>query len=75
MLKGMEEATWKDAAVYKLGIPAAAANRHLILDLHYIGDVARLYLGDKLIDDHFYNGDPMPVASGVSPPTNGPISA
>lgn len=40
----------------------AAANRRLILNLHYTGDAARLYFGDKLIDDHFYNGDPMPIA-------------
>jgi len=61
-LKGMDEAPWKDAAIYKLDIPETAVNSRLILNLNYIGDAARLYLGDKLIDDHFYNGDPMPVA-------------
>jgi hypothetical protein len=61
-LTGTNEATWKDAAIYKLDIPAAAANRHLLLNIHYIGDAARLYVGDKLYDDNFFNGDPFPIA-------------
>jgi len=27
-----------------------------------MGDAARLYMGDRLILDHYYNGDPMSVA-------------
>jgi hypothetical protein len=60
-LTGTNEATWNDAAVYKLDIPATAADRRLTLDIHYIGDAARLYIGDKLYDDNFYNGDPFAI--------------
>jgi hypothetical protein len=58
-LKGVDEGTWSDAAVYKLNIPITAENRHLILNIHYIGDAARLYVGNKLYDDNFFNGDPF----------------
>ena len=61
-LKGMNQAAWDDAAVYKLDIPADAANgRRLILEIDYIGDAARLYVGDRLFDDNFFNGDPFPI--------------
>ena len=39
-------------------LPADAASRKLRLDVNYIGDAARFYIGDKLILDNFYNGDP-----------------
>ena len=61
-LKGMDDATWNDAAVYQLGIPAAAAGHRLILKIHYLGDAIRVYVGDKLFDDNFYNGDPLDLA-------------
>jgi hypothetical protein len=61
-MKGADDVTWNDAAVYKLNIPAEAANRHIILNINYIGDAARLYIGDKLYDDNFYNGDPFAIA-------------
>jgi hypothetical protein len=60
-LTGTDEAAWKDAAVYKLDIPASAANHHVTLDIHYIGDAARLYIGDKLCDDNYCNGDPFAI--------------
>ncbi len=71
-LRGTDEATWQDAAVYKLSIPASAANRHVLLNIHYIGDAARLYVGDKLFDDNFYNGDPFPLALWRIPATDWP---
>jgi hypothetical protein len=61
-LNGTDEKTWDDAAVYKLNIPSNAQGRRLLLDVHYIGDAARLYDGDKLYDDNFYNGDPVSIA-------------
>ena len=60
-LTGAGEAVWTDAAVYTLAIPAAAAGRHVILNIHYIGDAARLYIGGKLYDDNFFNGDPFAI--------------
>jgi hypothetical protein len=59
---GTNETTWNDAAVYKLDIPSVAPDRRVILNIHYIGDAARLYIGDKLYDDNFFNGDPFAIA-------------
>jgi len=61
-LKGMDDATWNDAAVYQVNIPAAAAGRRAILKIHYIGDAIRVYVGDKFFDDNFFNGDPLDLA-------------
>ncbi|MGN6368596.1 MAG: beta-galactosidase [Phycisphaerae bacterium] len=48
---GEEPAVWKIAFADKMG-----EGRKLLLRVHYVGDVARLYLGDKLLTDNFYNG-------------------
>jgi len=61
-LKGMDDATWNDARVYQVNVPANAAGRRAILTFHYIGDAVRVYVGDKLFDDNFYNGDPFSIA-------------
>ena len=61
-MKGTGEKCWNDAAIYKLAIPSSAQGRKLIVDIHYIGDADRLYIGDKLYDDNFYNGDPLSIA-------------
>jgi hypothetical protein len=55
-----------------LNIPAAAANRRVILNIHYIGDAARLYVGGKLCDDNFFNGDPFAIALWRIPPDQWP---
>jgi len=60
-LKGMDDATWNAAAVYQLHLPASSGRRE-ILRIHYIGDAARLYVGDKFFDDNFYNGDSFSIA-------------
>jgi len=59
-LKGDLEATWADAAVYEIKMPANASG-HRVLDLHYVGDAARFYAGDRFVLDDFYNGDPLRV--------------
>jgi hypothetical protein len=61
-LSGTLDAAWTSAAVYRLAIPPDAAGRHVILNVHYTGDAARLYIGDRLFDDSYSNGDPMPIA-------------
>ena len=61
-LKGNEEATWEDAAVYRLDLPASAAKRRMVMNLDYLGDALRLYVGDKLLNDNYFNGDPFAVA-------------
>jgi beta-galactosidase len=57
------EADFTNAAVWKIKLPAnleLPANLDLdfdpILRIHYVGDVARVTLNGRLIDDNFYNG-------------------
>jgi hypothetical protein len=64
------EADFTNAAVWKIKLPAkwSAGLRHgsdntntpdgrpALLRIHYVGDVARLTLNGKLIDDNFYSG-------------------
>jgi beta-galactosidase len=61
-LKGAEEETWNDAATYKLDIPGEASSGRALIHVKYIGDAARLYVGDRLVNDNFYNGDPFSIA-------------
>jgi beta-galactosidase len=71
-LNGTDEKTWSEAAIYRLEIPTSAKGRKFNLDIHYIGDAARLYIGDKLYDDNFYNGDSFSVALWRIPATAWP---
>ena len=61
-LKGTEEGTWDDAAVYKLNLPTDGTNGRLLLNIDYTGDAARVYVGDRLFDDNYYNGDAFAMA-------------
>jgi hypothetical protein len=46
-----------NAAVWKITLPKNLdLNANPILRIHYIGDVARLTLNGRLIDDNFYAG-------------------
>ncbi len=51
----------EEPAVWKITFPDRTAEdgRKLLLRVHYVGDVARLYLGDRLLTDNFYNGMPF----------------
>jgi hypothetical protein len=71
-LNGTDEKTWDNAAVYKFDIPLSAQGRKTLLDIHFIGDAARLYVGDKFFDDNFYNGDPFSIALWRIPTTDWP---
>jgi hypothetical protein len=54
------DADFSTAAVWRIKLPAnldLAANP--LLRLHYVGDVARVYLGGKLLTDDFYHGTPL----------------
>jgi hypothetical protein len=47
-------------AVYQINLPEGIdPKRRLLLRVSYVGDVARFYLGDKLLTDNFYNGTPL----------------
>ena len=60
-LRGTDEAAWNDAAIYKVTLADLEAGRRAVLTVDYAGDAARLYVGDKLFGDNFYNGDPFLV--------------
>ncbi len=47
------DADFEKAAEYTIELPA---DRQGLLCIRYYGDCARLYDGDKLLDDNFYNG-------------------
>ena len=51
------EADWTNAAVWKIRLPARLALKcPSLLRIHYVGDVARLTLNGRLIEDNFYSG-------------------
>jgi hypothetical protein len=52
-----------NAARWTIAVPQGAMNglNDLYLRINYTGDVARLYLGDHLLDDDFYNGRPWTI--------------
>jgi beta-galactosidase len=54
------DADFDGAAVWRVHLPTGAdASQDLLLNIHYTGDVARLYLNGKFLDDNFYNGRPF----------------
>jgi len=51
------DADFKNAAVWKIMLPAKIdLSANPILRIHYLGDVARLTLNGRLLDDNFYSG-------------------
>ena len=61
--KVAEEPTDEDfaqAAVYRVNVPVEAVEKFpRLLSIDYQGDCARLYVGGKLVADHFNNGRPF----------------
>ncbi|HUA37654.1 MAG TPA: beta-galactosidase [Candidatus Sulfopaludibacter sp.] len=52
-----DDADFTNAAVWAIKLPAELDLRlHPLLRIHYVGDVARVTLNGKLLDDNFYNG-------------------
>jgi beta-galactosidase len=50
------------AGVWRLTLPQSVdQTRDLLLRVHYIGDVARLYLDGRLVLDNFYDGSPFEI--------------
>ena len=52
-----DDLEFEKAAVYIIDLPKHRAER--LLDINYRGDVARLYVDGKLVEDNFYNGRSM----------------
>jgi hypothetical protein len=63
--KGVAEAPndedFKYSAEWQITIPKEFQSKNLILQIKYLGDVARLYLGDILLTDNFYNGNAFEI--------------
>ncbi|MER5431227.1 beta-galactosidase [Streptomyces sp. NPDC002588] len=55
------------AAVYRVDIPAPAP-RGALLRVHWTGDVARAYAGDRLVADQFFTARPWDIAPHRLPP-------
>jgi beta-galactosidase len=56
------DADFEQAAVWKIELPKTFDFKHRpLLRLHYVGDVARVFIGDRLIVDDFFNGDVFEV--------------
>lgn len=54
------DSDFDQAAVWRLHLPPEAEpQRDLLLRIHYVGDVARLYWNGTLLDDNFYNDTPF----------------
>jgi len=64
----MDESVWTDTAVWRINVPVAWRQRDTLLRIHFVGDVARLYAGCKLLADKFYNGQPFDFALWRIPP-------
>lgn len=56
------DADFKYSGDWKIIIPKEYKSKNLLLRIKYLGDVARLYLGDTLLTDNFYNGNPFEIS-------------
>jgi hypothetical protein len=58
-----DDRAFSRAAVWEIEVPRfdAADLKELFLKVDYVGDVARLSMGGKLLDDNFYNGFPWMI--------------
>jgi hypothetical protein len=57
------DADFNAAATWQITIPPHALDnvQNVILKINYVGDVARAYIGERLIDDDFYYGHPWEI--------------
>lgn len=54
--EGPVDADFEAASVYTITIPKEIDRSNALLDIEYLGDVARLYVDGKFVDDNFWNG-------------------
>jgi hypothetical protein len=57
------EEAFTHAAVWKIRVPAVERDLtgDLLLAVDYVGDIARVYAGDRLVTDDFYHGAPLEI--------------
>ncbi|MGD0463255.1 MAG: beta-galactosidase [Tepidisphaeraceae bacterium] len=64
------DADFDAAATWQITVPHNALDgvQNVLLKINYVGDVARAYIGDRLIDDDFYFGQPWEIGlKGFAP--------
>jgi beta-galactosidase len=54
-----DDSAFKNAAAWRISMPAnqMAGLSDVFLRINYVGDIGRLYAGQRLLDDDFYHGD------------------
>jgi hypothetical protein len=57
------DADFETAAVWHIGIPKDSLDgvNDVLLRINYVGDAARAYVGNKLVDDDYYYGRPWEI--------------
>jgi len=65
------EADFAGAARWSIRVPQSTSSliSNVFLDIDYVGDVAHLYAGDRLISDEFYSGVPWTIGLRDLPAT------
>jgi hypothetical protein len=65
-----DDSHFAKASVWRLSLPKDAWKNFedVFLDISYVGDAGRLYKGDSLLDDDFYNGTPWEIGIKRFPP-------
>ena len=57
MAMAPDDADFAQAAIWRIELPANLdLSRDPLLRIHYVGDVARVTLNGRLLDDNFFNG-------------------
>jgi beta-galactosidase len=54
---------YETAATWQITVPKEALDgvKNALLKINYVGDVARAYVGERLIDDDYYYGQPWEI--------------
>ena len=57
------DTAFEHAALWKIHVPPVEDKQvaRLLLSIDYVGDIARVYAGDRLVTDDFYYGAPLEV--------------
>jgi hypothetical protein len=58
-----DAAAFAKAGAWRLTVPRDALQdvNDVFLEIHYVGDVGRLYADTNLVDDNFFNGTPWEI--------------
>ena len=59
------DAAFAHAAAWKIHVPQI---ENTLISFDYVGDIARVYAGDRLVTDDFYHGAPLEIGLWRSGP-------